>query len=117
MRTHWAANPTDTVMVNPEITYSSDEMLASEEGCLSHPGIYVKIPRSLVVRVTWQDEKGQVIKGAFETHTVVGTCNAAAIVQHEIDHLNGVNIIDKISPGQLLMLQRKLDKLRKAARR
>lgn len=114
MREHWRKDRVDHVLINPEIVSSSEEKMTYKEGCLSHPGIYVNITRPANVTVKFQTIDGTTLQ---ETYKSTGKINAAAIIQHEIDHLNGVNIIDKISPGQLLMLQRKLDKLRKAAYR
>ncbi|MHB8241434.1 MAG: peptide deformylase [Solirubrobacteraceae bacterium] len=78
-----------TVLVNPEMTWMSEELEAGEEGCLSLPGVHVEVERSAQVRVQAKDEKGKDLKLDLEGLE-------ARIVQHEIDHLNGVLILDRI---------------------
>lgn len=77
------------VMVNPEITFTSKEKAVANEGCLSLPGEEYKIERAKKVRFKYYTIDGRKIKakakGLF-----------ARVVQHEIDHLNGILIPDKI---------------------
>jgi peptide deformylase len=79
------------VMVNPEIRESSGSV-TMEEGCLSVPGVRVPVPRAAQIRVRAQDERGKF----FE---LTATELEAVAVQHEIDHLNGVLILDYLSVG------------------
>jgi peptide deformylase len=79
-----------TALVNPVLEWSSEELEAAEEGCLSLPGVHVEVERSLSVKVRAQDEEGKQIK-------VEAVGLAARVIQHEIDHLNGVLILDRIS--------------------
>jgi peptide deformylase len=79
-----------TALVNPVLEWSSEELEAAEEGCLSLPGVHVEVERSLSVKVRAQDEEGKQIKVEAEGL-------AARVIQHEIDHLNGVLILDRIS--------------------
>lgn len=73
------------VMVNPEIL-SGFSPLSGDEGCLSHPGITRSISRNRFVKVKYQDLQGKVwIKNFMDLE--------ARIVQHEVDHLDGVSII------------------------
>ena len=76
------------VLVNPVIEERSDVVETDTEGCLSIPGITVDIERSAEVRVSGQD-----VAGAPVQLTAVGLL--ARILQHEIDHLNGILILDR----------------------
>jgi peptide deformylase len=73
----------DTVLINPQITPLSDEMEEGWEGCLSVPGMRGWVPRFQKLRYSGQDEDGR----PFE-RTVAGF--HARVVQHEVDHLDGV---------------------------
>jgi peptide deformylase len=76
------------VLANPEIEWSSDENETLEEGCLSIPGIVLDVERPVFVRVRGQDEEG-------EERLVEASGLEARVIQHEIDHLNGVLILDR----------------------
>ena len=77
-------------LANPEIEWSSDEEEAMEEGCLSLPGVAVDVERPVHVRVRARDETG-------EPRLVEASGLEARVIQHEIDHLNGVLILDRTS--------------------
>lgn len=79
-----------TVLVNPEIVWSSEEREIAEEGCLSLPGVHVEVERHAAVRVRAKDQHGQDLQVEAEGLD-------ARIIQHEIDHLDGVLILDRIS--------------------
>ncbi len=81
-------------LVNPEIEWSGDELEAAEEGCLSLRGVLVEVERPVNVRVRAQDERGEQI-------TVEASGLEARVLQHEIDHLDGVLFIDKVDPATL----------------
>ena len=76
-------------LVNPQITYQSEDLKDDKEGCLSLPGVSLKIARPHKVNVSFQDVYGQiqVIKAKGLT---------ARVLQHEIDHLSGVLITDRV---------------------
>ncbi len=78
------------VIINPEITARSEEMVDDPEGCLSLPGVYGNVLRHKVVTVKALNRKGKPIKIKAEGWL-------ARIFQHEIDHLDGVLFIDKAS--------------------
>jgi len=80
-------------LVNPEIEWSSEEKEPLEEGCLSIPGITVDVDRSVHVRVRAQDETGA-------ERRVEASGLEARVIQHEIDHLDGVLILDRTSKEQ-----------------
>ncbi|HUN78516.1 MAG TPA: peptide deformylase [Solirubrobacteraceae bacterium] len=79
-----------TVLVNPELGWVSEEREAAEEGCLSIPGVHVEVERPARVRVTARDVHG----GELE---IEAEGLEARVIQHEIDHLDGVLILDRIS--------------------
>jgi peptide deformylase len=77
------------VLVNPEIEWTADEEEPFSEGCLSLPGVWVEVARPARVRVSARDENGLPL-------TVTAEGREASIVQHEIDHLDGVLVIDRL---------------------
>ncbi len=87
----YRAYPEDplTALINPEMEWMSEEQELAEEGCLSLPGVHVEVERSARVRVRAKDVSGEEIE--VETEGL-----EARIIQHEIDHLNGVLILDRI---------------------
>jgi peptide deformylase len=80
-------------LVNPEIEWASDDAEPAEEGCLSIPGILVDVERPVHVRVRAQDENG-------DGRVVEASGLEARVIQHEVDHLNGVLILDRTSKDQ-----------------
>jgi peptide deformylase len=81
------------VLVNPEIEWSGDEVETLEEGCLSLPGVGVEVERPVRVRVRAQDETGAPL-------VVEASGLEARVIQHEVDHLDGVLILDRTSRDQ-----------------
>lgn len=78
-------------MVNPEIVERSDDLIPWYETCLSVPEIEVKVMRNRRVRVRWQSPlDGEPQEGWFEEYEAV-------IVQHELDHLKGTVLLDRVS--------------------
>jgi peptide deformylase len=81
------------VLANPEIDWSSDDSEVLEEGCLSIPGIHVEVERPVHVRVRARDEDGG-------DRLVEASGLEARVIQHELDHLDGVLILDRTSRDQ-----------------
>ena len=79
------------VLINPEITWRSEDMHVAEEGCLSVPTIYDKVERHASVKVQATGRDGQ----TFELHAEGLT---AVCVQHEMDHLLGKVFVEYLSP-------------------
>ena len=77
-------------LVNPELEWSSEEVEVAEEGCLSLPGVHVEVERPVRVRVRARDRGG----GELE---IEAEGLGARVIQHEIDHLDGILILDRIS--------------------
>ena len=98
--------PAPQVFVNPEILWRSDERSTYEEGCLSIPEYYAEVERPASVRVRGLDRDGQ-------DREVLAEGLLATVLQHEIDHLDGVLFIDYISK---LKRDRVIKKFQKAAR-
>jgi peptide deformylase len=96
-----------TVLVNPSIEWASEEMEIAEEGCLSLPGIHVEVERHAAVRVSAKDEHGADLEIEAEGLD-------ARIIQHEIDHLDGVLILDRISRQARKEAMRKLREAQRA---
>jgi peptide deformylase len=88
----YRAYPEDplTALVNPTLIWQSEELETAEEGCLSLPGVHVEVERPARVRVQAQDGDGEPLE--VEAEGLV-----ARVIQHEIDHLDGVLILDRIS--------------------
>jgi peptide deformylase len=91
----YRAYPEDplTVLVNPVLEWKSEALESAEEGCLSLPGVHVAVERAARVRVRAQDERGQELELEAEGLP-------ARVIQHEIDHLDGVLILDRISRSE-----------------
>jgi peptide deformylase len=93
-------------LANPEIEWASDDREGSDEGCLSIPGVMVDVERPIHVRVRAQDEQG-------EPRSVEASGLEARVIQHEMDHLDGVLILDRTSRDER---KRALRELREAER-
>ena len=94
---------TPIVMVNPEILERSDEMRLHEEGCLSIPDFTAEIERPAKTRVAYIDPEGKQQEAELEGIW-------STLVQHEIDHLNGLLFIDYLSRLKRDMVVRKFTK-------
>jgi peptide deformylase len=80
-------------LVNPEIEWSGRELETMEEGCLSLPGVHVDVERAVHVRVRAADAQGDRL-------VIEASGLEARVIQHEIDHLDGVLILDRTSREQ-----------------
>ncbi|MBA2506822.1 MAG: peptide deformylase [Thermoleophilaceae bacterium] len=80
-------------LANPEIEWWSEEVETAEEGCLSIPGVTVDVDRPLHVRVRAKDEHG-------EDRVVEASGLEARVIQHEVDHLDGVLMLDRCPRDQ-----------------
>jgi peptide deformylase len=82
-----------TVLINPEIEWRSDDLATAEEGCLSIPGVVVDVERPLFVRAHAVDVHGGPL-------TVEASGLEARVIQHEVDHLDGVLMLDRTEKDQ-----------------
>jgi len=95
-------------MANPEIIDVSDEDASYEEGCLSVPEHYAEVERPARVTVRYLDEQNEI--RTLQADGLLATC-----IQHEMDHLDGILFIDRISALKRNIILRKLVKARKEA--
>jgi peptide deformylase len=80
-------------LVNPELEWAGREQETLEEGCLSLPGVHVQVERPVYVRVRARDEHGEPV-------LVEASGLEARVIQHEMDHLDGVLVLDRISRSE-----------------
>jgi peptide deformylase len=99
-----SANPLR--MVNPEVTWTSEEESTYEEGCLSLPTHYADVTRPARCRVRYTDEAGETRE--IEADGLLATC-----LQHEIDHINGILFVDHLSALKRNMILKKMVKAKK----
>jgi len=105
-------NPTgekkdELALINPEII-ESEGAESLEEGCLSCPGINARIRRARHVTVRYQDTAG-------ESHILEAEGILARIIQHEVDHLGGKVIIDRMSPAAKILYKQQINALKKSS--
>lgn len=90
--------------INPKILTSSGQ-IEYEEGCLSIPGVYSKVKRAETITLQYNDLEGNLIEEEASGFKAI-------VLQHEIDHLNGILFFDRVGPMQKMMLASKYKKLR-----
>lgn len=95
-------------LVNPRITSAAEETDRAEEGCLSIPGLRELVDRSVSVVVEALDLEGEPVR--IEAEGLL-----ARILQHEVDHLDGVLFLDRVSPLKRKMLLKKWEKVKSEA--
>jgi peptide deformylase len=96
-------------LANPVVECHEGPTGPYEEGCLSFPDIRGMVIRPLAITVRYQDLDGQ-------THTLTCDSLLARCIQHEVDHLNGVLFIDRMTPQALTKIETKVKKLRRETR-
>lgn len=101
-----AANPLK--MANPEIIWRSAEETICEEGCLSVPDQYSEVSRAKAIKLRYLDYQNEIRE--LDAEGYLATC-----IQHEIDHLDGVLFIDRLSFVKRNIILRKLAKARKVS--
>jgi len=100
------AEPRPMVLMNPEITWVSDQKNTYEEGCLSIPEHYAEVERPAEVKMRWMALDGATVEAHF-------TGLWATCAQHELDHLDGKLFIDYLSPLKRQLITRKMEKLKR----
>jgi peptide deformylase len=83
------------VLINPEITATGGSICTYEEGCLSIPGVYLDVVRPSVVEVSYRDAMGRPKR--MKADGLMARC-----IQHELDHLNGVLFVDRVTDDEKL---------------
>ena len=98
--------PNPLKMANPEVIWRSDEQVVCEEGCLSVPDQFSEVSRPKAVKIRYLDYQNEIRE--MDADGFLATC-----IQHEIDHLDGVLFIDRVSSLKRNIIMRKLVKARK----
>lgn len=93
----------ELVLVNPRICERKKREFG-QEGCLSFPGIYAEVERHKDIVVTYQDLAGKALERKLSDFL-------ARIVQHEMDHLQGVLFVDRLSPADRIRVRSNLERL------
>lgn len=90
----WKDGPRDPmVLIDPEVLWLSDLRAAGPEGCLSIPGVLAEVERAQAARLRWTGLDGAPVEAEM-------TGFAAICAQHEIDHLDGILTLDRLSPAE-----------------
>lgn len=98
-----AGFPLPFALFNPRIIETSQEEILDYEGCLSFPGIYLNVKRPSWIITEFQNSKGDIIEARIDGY--MSKC-----FQHELDHLNGVCFVDKVSKLKLQLAMKKMRK-------
>lgn len=93
--------------INPEIIEKTGEV-ELEEGCLSFPGVYLKLTRAKTIKIRAMNEQGEIFEMSAEGYS-------ARCCQHELDHLNGITFFDHLSALKRQMAEKRLQKSRRLA--
>ncbi len=94
------------VCFNPKIILESETQEFMEEGCLSYPGLWLKVKRPSWIEVEYEDENGELFKDTFTDLT-------ARVFQHEYDHMEGLNFTKKVSKLRLDRAKKRVKKQQK----
>jgi len=92
---------------NPKIIETSKEQILIDEGCLTYPGVWLKVKRPIAIKVEFEDENGEKHEREFQGLT-------SRIFQHEYDHMQGTDFTQKVSK---LKIDRAMTKLNKTVKR
>ena len=95
---------------NPQIIEESTEQLLMDEGCLTYPGLWLKVNRPVWIKATWEDSQGTV--GEYKLEGL-----ESRIFQHEYDHMEGTNFTKKVSKLRMRRALKRLEKQTKKASR
>ena len=93
-------NDWDIVFINPKVIATSAEIKLDNEGCLSYPGLYVRITRPTWVDVEYTNELGKIVSTRLDGLT-------ARCYLHELDHMNGIKFIEHVGPLALKIAKEK----------
>jgi len=98
--------PEPFCVFNPVILEASEEQVLDKEGCLSFPGLWLHLQRPKMIVAQYQNSKGETKEAKVEGYL-------AKCFQHELDHLNGICFVDKVSRLKLQLAMKKLKKRKK----
>lgn len=92
MDVNWKDGPRNpVVLIDPEVRWLSDQRVVGPEGCLSIPGVVAEVARAAALRLRWTGLDGLQVEALLEGF-------AAVCAQHELDHLDGIVTLDRLSP-------------------
>jgi len=91
---------------DPQIIEYADEDVLMTEGCLTYPGLWLKVKRPVWIKATWEDQNG--VKDEYQLAGL-----EARIFQHEYDHMEGTNFTNQVSKMKLSMAKKRLQKVTK----
>ena len=94
------------ICFNPKIITLSEETVLMDEGCLSYPGLWLKVRRAEGIEVTYEN-----VKGELQEKAMFGL--EARVFQHEYDHMEGTNFTKRVSKLKLDLAKKRLKKVRK----
>ena len=97
--------PAPFAVFNPQILEASTDMIIDQEGCLSYPGLFLNVKRPSWIVAEYQNSRGDTIEARFEGYL-------AKCFQHELDHLDGICFVDKVSQMKLNLAMKKLRKVK-----
>lgn len=97
--------PVPFAVFNPVIKEASSELVLDEEGCLSYPGLFLKLKRPSWIVAEYQDSEGNLKEIRADGYL-------AKCFQHEYDHLNGVCFVDRVSQMKLNLAMKKIRKMK-----
>jgi peptide deformylase len=97
--------PAPFALFNPKIIQASEEMILDKEGCLSYPDLFLMVKRPTWVVAEYQDSKGNINEIKIDGYL-------AKCFQHELDHLDGVCFVDKVSQMKLNLAMKKIRKVK-----
>jgi peptide deformylase len=97
--------PAPFALFNPRIIEASSEMVLDREGCLSYPGLFLTINRAEWIVAEYQDSQGNTKEVKIDGYL-------AKCFQHELDHLDGICFVDKVSQMKLNLAMKKLRKVK-----
>jgi peptide deformylase len=92
-------------IINPEIVKGYGRKIRQWEGCISGTELYAQVPRYTKIRLKWVDDKGEAREQNFDGFL-------AHVIQHEVDHLNGILFVDKVEDTKSYMTFREYKKMR-----
>ena len=91
---------------DPQIIEMASEQIIMDEGCLTYPGMWLKIKRPVWIKATWEDQHG--VKDEYQLAGL-----EARVFQHEYDHMEGTNFTERVSKLKLGRAKKRLQKVQK----
>lgn len=93
-----------TPVINPKITWMSEDTATFWEGCLSVPGVRCLVPRATAIRIAYTTREGNQVEHEYEDYV-------ARVFQHEYDHLEGIILFDRIDNNRDIIMEKEFLKM------